>query len=69
MFVPRVLEAVGRKDLRTAAPVQDRSAGADSGRGSATRDFRLTAVRSLPPLREAPHKLLPAVLPSDLHPS
>src|ERR1700751_4867423 len=69
LFVPQVLEAVGRKDLRTAAPVRDSSAGADSGRGSATNDFRLTAVRSLPPLHEAPHKLLPAALPSHFHPS
>src|SRR5882762_8369543 len=46
VFVPQVLEAVGRKDLRTAAPVLGRPAGADSGLGSAANGFRPTAVRS-----------------------
>jgi hypothetical protein len=35
VFAPQVLEAVGRKDLRAAAPVLDRDAPADSGRGNA----------------------------------
>src|SRR5580658_5693331 len=69
LSVPRVLEAVGRKDLRTAAPVRDRGASADSGLGSATSGFHPTAVRSPPPLHEAPHKLLPALTPSDFRPS
>src|SRR5208337_2458033 len=69
VFVPQVLEAVGRKDLRTWARVLGRSAGADSALGSATSSFRPIAVRSPPPLHEAPHKLLPAVLPSDFRPS
>jgi len=67
--VPRVLEAVGRKDLRTAAPVLGRPAGADNGLDSAISGFHLTAVRFLPQLHEAPHKRLPAVLPSDFRPS
>jgi hypothetical protein len=61
LSVPRVLEAVGRKDLRIFAPVLGRPAGADSGLGSAANGFRPIAVRSLPPLHEAPHKLLPAL--------
>src|ERR1700675_4469947 len=69
VFVPQVLEAVGRKDLRNAAPVLGRRAGADSARGSATSSFRPIAVRSPPQLHAAPHKLLPAVLPSDSRPS
>ncbi len=63
VFVPQVLEAVGRKDLWTAAPVLGRPAGADSGLGSAANGFRPTAVRSPPQLHEAPHKLLPASTP------
>jgi integrase len=66
VVVPQVLEAVGRKDLRTAAPVLGRSAGADSARGSATSGFRPTAVRSLPQLHEALRKLLPALPPQTL---
>jgi hypothetical protein len=66
VFVPRVLEAVGRKDLRNAAPVRDTGAGADSALGTATSGFRPIAVRFRPQLHEARHKLLPAVLPSDL---
>jgi hypothetical protein len=69
VFVPQILEAVGRKDLRAAAPVRGRNASVDSGPGSAASGFRLTAVRSLPPLPVARHKLLPALLPSDFHPS
>src|SRR5438270_12552205 len=69
VFVPQVLEAVGRKDLWTAVPVLDRGAGADSVRGNATSGFRPTAVRSPPQLHEALHKLLPAVPPSDFRPS
>src|ERR1041384_8188828 len=69
VFVPRVLEAVGRKDLRNAAPVRDRGAGADSARGSATSGFRPIVVRFRPQLHEALHTLLPAVLPSDFRPS
>src|ERR1700731_3982288 len=69
LSVPQVLEAVGRKDLPTAAPVLGRPAGADSGLGSAANGFRPTAVRSPPQLHEAPHKLLPAVFPSDFRPS
>src|SRR6202030_2959562 len=69
VFVPQVLETVGRKDLRNAAPVRGRRAGADSALGSATSSFRPSAVRFRPPLHEAPHILLPAVLPSDSRPS
>src|SRR5580700_5274322 len=39
VFVPRILEAVGRKDLRNTAPVRDRGAGADSALGTATSGF------------------------------
>src|ERR1700692_1837726 len=46
---PQVLEAVGRKDLRSLAPVLGRGAGADSARGSAASGFQPTAVRSLIP--------------------
>src|SRR5580698_9624206 len=67
--VPRVLEAVGRKDLRIFAPVLGRPAGADSGLGGAANGFRPIAVRFLPPLHEVPHKLLPALTPSDLRPN
>src|ERR1700730_4004956 len=69
VFVPQVLEAVGWKDLWNAAPVRGRRAGADIARGSATSSFRPSAVRSPPQLHEAPHILLPAVLPSDSRPS
>src|SRR6202795_3937941 len=61
---PQVLEAVGRKDLRSLAPVLGRGAGADSARGSAASGFHPTAVRSLPLLHEAPRRLLPALPPS-----
>ena len=66
LFVPQVLEAVGRKDLWAFARVLGRLAGAHSGRENATSGFRLAAVRSRPQLRASPHKLLLAVLPSDL---
>src|SRR5277367_5520575 len=69
VFVPQVLEAVGRKDLRTAAAVLGRGAGADSGLGNATSDFRPSAVRSLPRLREVRHRLVPAAAPSDFRPN
>src|ERR1700732_1225969 len=69
VFVPQVLEAVGRKDLRNAAPIRGKRAGADIALGSATSGFRPSAVRSRPQLHEAPHLLSPAVLPSDSRPS
>src|ERR1700722_8629675 len=69
LSVPRVLQAVGRKDLRIFAPVLGRPADADSGLDSAANGFRPIAVRSLPPLHEALHKLLPALTPSDFRPN
>jgi hypothetical protein len=55
--------------LRSLATVLDRSAGADSARGSATGGFYPTAVRSLAQLHEALRKLLPVLPPSDFRPN
>src|ERR1700686_3105276 len=69
VFVPQVLEAVGRKDLRTVAGVLGNGAAGDSGRGSVASASHPVFVRFPPAHREDLRRLLRVARPSGCHPS